>query len=67
MIAANKANTELQMMTNFQLNEEENITTKCGNDEPNVIAPIKIPIASPRFLETIVIIFSHQLGKHQQG
>lgn len=50
MKAANKANTELQIITNFQLSEEKNITIKWGNDEPNVNAAIKIPIANPRFL-----------------
>lgn len=55
--ADNKANTELQIITNFQLNEEMNITIKCGNDDPNVNAAIKIPIANPRFLETILITF----------
>ena len=50
MKADNKANTELQMITNFQFNEEKNITTKWGNDDPNVNAAIKIPIANPRFL-----------------
>lgn len=49
IIADNRAKTELQTITNFQLNEEKNITTKWGNDEPNVKAAIKIPIAKPRF------------------
>ena len=51
--ADNKANTELQIITYFQLNEEKNITIKWGNDDnddPNVNAAIKIPIANPRFL-----------------
>ena len=38
------------MITNFQLNEEKNITIKWGNDDPNVNAAIKIPIANPRFV-----------------
>ncbi|WP_445683299.1 hypothetical protein [Sporosarcina sp. FSL W7-1349] len=50
MNADNKANTELQTITNFQLTEEKNIITKWGNEDPNVSAAIKIPIANPRFL-----------------
>ncbi|MDF2858147.1 MAG: hypothetical protein K0Q87_3998, partial [Neobacillus sp.] len=48
-IAASNANMELQIITKCQFNEEKNITTKWGKDDPRVNAAIKIPIASPRF------------------
>jgi len=44
-----RANIELQIITNCQFKEEENITIKCGKEDPRVKAAIKIPTASPRF------------------